>query len=511
LRLIVAAFVISWITLAPPREPRRWIAAAAAILLLLAAVEFTSVIVYLLYPGYVDHTEPQIAAVSWMFLRGDPVYPPLERGDIYGLLYGPLLYETNAWILRLVGPSIAASKILGAFAFLGTQVTCAVAFVRGGAKRIEALTLTALLCLIEAGYPVNAFVTRADAPLVLCGALALLVVVSTEGAIAGLILGVLAGLAANLKAHGAIYIIPLIVFHVCRHPRPRLADVAGVCIGCMSGLLVPFAPTNVSLRQYVAYILLANDEGLDPAKALSTALLGASLLFPGCWLYLSSRVSLPRPIWALVVSTLGCMLVALWTGSAIGAGSHHLLPFLPVLGWLCFFIYKTAELPRLRAVVAGVLVVQILTFIPFELFAWRYIGVRYMTLRAPIEEAAEEVRQTIATNPGKTVAIAADDYVNSALPLSFLEPIPVFSGSPLPLDPAAWMDLQQVLPSDTSVRRVLGTCRVDIWLVPKGSPPFGAHSYYTKEPLFSEAAVESFKSAYVKVGSGAAFEEWRCR
>jgi hypothetical protein len=40
--------------------------------------------------------------------------------------------------------------------------------------------------------------------------------------------------------------------------------------------------------------------------------------------------------------------------------------------------------------------------------------------------------------------------VDSVLPLSFLEPIPVFAGSPLPLDPAAWMDLQLVLPGRSS-------------------------------------------------------------
>jgi hypothetical protein len=487
-------------------------AAVAALLLVLAAVEFAVVIAYVLYPGYVDHTEPQIAAVSWMYLRGDAVYPPLDRGDVYGLLYGPVLYEANAWILRLLGPSIWTSKILGALAFAGAQATCAAAFVRSGAKRTEALTLTAVLCLLLAGYPVNAYVTRADAPLVLCASLALLVVVSTEGAAAGLILGVLAGLATNLKMHGAIYIFPLIVFHVFRQGRLRVADGIGVCIGGLSGLLLPFLPANVSVGQYVRYFLLAGDQQLDPAKTWSVSLFAFTLLFPPCWLFVASRVSFPRSVWALVISTGACMCVALLTGSSIGSGSHHLLPFLPTTAWLSFFIYtRAAHVPRIKSIVVGVLAFQIVTMLPFALFAWNYLAVRYRTSRQPIQEAAEEIRRTIESNPGKTVAIAPDDYVDSAVPLAFLEPVPVFAGNPLPLDPAAWMDLERVLPNDALVRSVLGTCRVDMWLVPKGNAPFTGRSYYTKGPLFSDEARASFNSAYVKVASGAAFEEWRCR
>src|SRR5437773_6630948 len=48
---------------------------------------------YLGVPGFVDHIEPQIAAVGWRSCLGDPPHPNLFTGAQTALPYGPLDYH----------------------------------------------------------------------------------------------------------------------------------------------------------------------------------------------------------------------------------------------------------------------------------------------------------------------------------------------------------------------------------------------------------------------------------
>src|SRR5882762_5337032 len=45
-----------------------------------------------LYPGYLDHVETNIAAVSANFGHGAPLYHDLASPQRYSLLYGPISY-----------------------------------------------------------------------------------------------------------------------------------------------------------------------------------------------------------------------------------------------------------------------------------------------------------------------------------------------------------------------------------------------------------------------------------
>jgi len=102
----------------------RWLetaalAVAAAIILVMAFVSGS----YLANTGYLDHVEASISAVSWLYRNGDPLYPGWTDGEgIYGLQYGPLLFQVTAAALSL-GPSILISKLP---AFAGFWLACLV-------------------------------------------------------------------------------------------------------------------------------------------------------------------------------------------------------------------------------------------------------------------------------------------------------------------------------------------------------------------------------------------------
>src|ERR1019366_9571730 len=91
-------------------RPSTLIGLGIAVIVAAVIVQLAIAAAYLSYPSYLDHAEAMIAAASWLGLRGSPLYPSFDTGDIYGMIYGPTLFQLNALFLFLFGPSVAASK-----------------------------------------------------------------------------------------------------------------------------------------------------------------------------------------------------------------------------------------------------------------------------------------------------------------------------------------------------------------------------------------------------------------
>jgi hypothetical protein len=65
---------------------------------------------------------------------------------------GPSLYQANGFLLWLLGPSVAASKALGLIAFAAMPGVTFIVLRRSGATSLEALTLAAAQCFIQAAF-----------------------------------------------------------------------------------------------------------------------------------------------------------------------------------------------------------------------------------------------------------------------------------------------------------------------------------------------------------------------
>ena len=137
-----AAATVTLIPLDPQSRGLRWLRrCGVAGIAVMVALQFAVLIRYLFYPSYLNHAEAITAAVSWLSWKGYPLYPRLDVGDVYGLQYGPILFQVTGFFLWLFGPSIGASKILGLTAFALSQVLSFVTLRRSGAGVGEALTM----------------------------------------------------------------------------------------------------------------------------------------------------------------------------------------------------------------------------------------------------------------------------------------------------------------------------------------------------------------------------------
>src|SRR5262249_17343886 len=126
-----------------------------------------------------------------------------------------------------------------------------------GAGVAEALAMTGVQCVVQAGFSDQgfAFGVRSDALLFLAAQAAVLVATSSPTMLTAVALGLLGGICVNLKIHGGLYILPAFVYHLSRSPgagaRLRLICVAGLTAAV--ALALPFSPSNVSLFEYYHY------------------------------------------------------------------------------------------------------------------------------------------------------------------------------------------------------------------------------------------------------------------
>ncbi len=106
---------------------------------------------HLILGNYLDHLEPQIAALSFTLLSGGDIYPALEANEpLYGLVYGPFLFVA---IPLYLDESFLGSKLLSSVLLCMALVLCSRISSLTSGNRFSAhslFLLAALLMLKEA-------------------------------------------------------------------------------------------------------------------------------------------------------------------------------------------------------------------------------------------------------------------------------------------------------------------------------------------------------------------------
>ena len=492
---------------------------AVAAVIVIVALQCAALISYLFYPSYLNHAEAFFAAVSWLGWEGHPLYPRLDGGDVYGLPYGPALYQLTGFSLWLLGPSIGASKVFGLTAFALSQVLSFLTLRRSGAGVAGALTMTGVQCVVLAGFTDQGYVSgvRSDALLFLAAQTAVLVATARPTMITAGALGLLAGFCANLKIHGGLYILPVFVYLLCRSP----STAVGLRLTCIAGLsaaiifAVPFAPNNASFVEYYHSLQALSHHPWNRWLFEQNIVFETMLILPFFSMYLLFMPKFPRTyLWFVTVLVL-CMTLVAFPAAASGAGPHHLLPFLPPLVWgftimrreVSASLRDPREKGRYQGLCVGLMFALVFGYGPIVITAWSTM--LHLFADAPlVNEGIAEIDRALNENPGLRVAVGPG--AAASFDAQRLRVIPVFRGNPLPIDSTAWADFKQQGISDQIVRRAITDCRVDIWLLPTGAP-FITESGYDGANIYSAEVLAGFHATYLKQTSGPIFDQWRCR
>jgi len=438
---------------------------------------------YLFYPGYLDHAESSIASLGLIFQQNGQIFPALSEYTMHGLMYGPLFSEIQALLGLINLPVIVSSKLLGIAAFIFSSFLFLKIFHNSFARSY-------LIFLIPFGM--FNYWNRAEPLFILAVTFTLVLARQPIKIKTSILLGCLAGLAAGLKIHAAIYILAAIVVYPYRLKTWTLPRVLAFLGAAFFTLMASYAPQQISLIGFFSYLELGGKHGLSSTLFLENLAYVAVLVFPIFYLFFKGQGKKSdyfRPVILLMAIELLVALIA----SKPGAGSHHLMPFIPIHAMILQGLLK--ESPELQA--------------PTRPFKFGLLTLGLMTLIVPVVLAGKFIVQySLQVELKKEVETIAEQYPGIVLAPSdvrsyshvYFRPLLEAKGD-RQVDYAAAMDLRLSGVSDDALAVAMSLCRIPYFALPIEGEPFALNNYYTGQPLFSDEVRTAFYTHYKHIES----------
>jgi hypothetical protein len=471
-----------------------------------AAIAYIAIAVwYATVPYFFDNAEPTIPSVAWAYEHGFPLYHSLDSADRYAHIYGPFAFLTHAWALSAAGPGIRVSKAVGVGAALATVVILfLVTWSRHRWRR--ALSIVGGAALVFLLFRNYTFWTRPD-PLQILSVMVSLALAGRDrpSVASSLLAGAAAGFGWDLRFTGPLYtLVPLAL--IGRRQGWAMAAAAALVGLCVAA--APFARgAAVSWTHYVGWIQASGQTGLllatlrqniEWALFLTAPLLLAS--FASCASHENADSEWRVLVGCLLIGVCGVVIAA----SKPGAGPYHLLPFVPVIGWLVarHADVLTSRPDRLRPLAAWIGVALVIAIVQQAQFL---TAVRARARVGDVDELAALSR----TYPGVLeMGYGSDES------LSLERPILVFRNGSYFLDQPAVREYQlQGMELPAATISALRDCRAAYWLTPRHEHPFSAVNAYSLvalQPLYSETFRSTFFRTHRLVGSSPHFDVWQC-
>jgi hypothetical protein len=481
---------------------------ATGVSVVLIALYLSMLMAYLLYPSYLDHVEATVASIAWLGMHGHALYPNWVSDDVYGLVYGPVLYLLQGLFL-LIAPTITTSKVLGVVSLLIALCLIFIIIKQRVANNLTSFLFTASLVMLFVPFGPFAYWTRAEPFLILINVLALLAAIKLRPQAASAVIGILAGIATGFKLHGFIYVAPVAVMTLAQAKTARDRIILAV-IGIVCALvfaLLPFCLKESSLVGYWQYLNIAAHHRFAPDAFRANLLFALAIFSPivGIWFWRKPALNATE-FWLFAALSIS-VAIAVCIGSI--SGPYHLLPFVP----LCLYVATILAAapgrqskPAPRETIAIIFIVLLLAYGPGGfIIHFRLLTDYYRNSQAERDKIIE-LRRDLAAYPDAQIGISDDGHYSD----TYYRIVSVLDGHPLHVDFAAWEDLASVGVEEKNVIRFIKTCEVPTWILPLGAP-FTKLSWYTKQPILSDDFRRIFSTNYRLVQMGQAYQVWRCR
>ncbi len=468
---------------------------------------------YLIFPGYLDYIQPTVAAVSWLAVHGHPIWPNWETGDVYAMLYGPLVYLVTG-VFLLIDPSIFMSKLPGIGALLGAVACLWWALGRKKTDRTTVfLLITAFLTVFDPRVTLF-YASHADTFLILIGALTLPVAFEWPVLPAAIGVGILAGLGAGFKVHGFFYAVPAALTVAARaknlHESARLAVAGGVA--ALAVIALPFLVSPAAnFDGYLRTLIMAAHHGLSLVEFSDELVAAATLAVPLLVVWYWWRPAFGRPERWFLIGLGGAVAATMVFGAKHGAGSRHLWPFYPA----CFYAMacilgtdsRAGDSQKSQNIMAVVVLALFATYAGWQ--EESYFVMEFWYNRQDIELAKIAAVENILKDYPDAQFGVSDSEARSRD--SFYRALGVFQGGKLQLDNAAWIDLAFAGIPQSVAARAIDNCTVPTWVLPLGEPFAMRSTYGTGQPLFSDEFREEFHSNYRLAQQDDFYQVWTCK
>ena len=415
--------------------------------------------------------EANILSISAATFRGLPMYQlPTSPVSSYSLVYGPFTFLI--YLAALLMGGVSHFWIVRGFAVAANLGLCAALyrllrrFVSAGtAVALLALPLSALLQHAEL-----ALSARSDIWVTLFAALAILCSYLDGEVPAVILVGIMGGLILDLKISAAPALFyPLLILY----RRFGLRSPVAALLVMAAGALTPFTLHNISLHNYVAWILFTRSEGIAAANAWINFFFALFLIAPCVIMEIAARrlgLALRPRLPELLLIVL-CLFLALLTSKG-GSGPHYLWHIMPsIVVYLALVCRDMASLTASEQIAPVYLIA-----VACALFAcvnvpraWQQVKISLMPPGVPKAEQSIQQYLSIYRNRSSIqmgYGSVAGDY------RSELRYILVYRGQPYTVEGNTGRFDTRLLPFPVDVLNRMEHCRDDVWLAPHAQAPF---------------------------------------
>jgi hypothetical protein len=469
--------------------------------------------------AFKDHAEPSVGAIARALLAGQAPYHGMTGDASYELPYGPGLYALHALVFAAFGPNPTALKLPGIVANVAAFALLFAALRRSVGRRCAAgVTLFALTYL--AWYDARAYWCRPE-PFLLLGSALSLWLARARPRGATFAIGVVLAAMVDLKATGALYVLPVLAL-VAR--REGLRAASRVALGGAALALAPFSVPSFRLHPYLALLERGSGLGLSPhelsANTCAVVVLAAPTLLAlglkAAWPVSDSRAAFggvrrsTHDDAVPVVPLLLCAAAVCVAAAKPGAGRHHLVPFVPLAADAFANAVARIECSRVGEGIAraGALLVRVALCVVVLLMA--------ASSASRLVPHARRARAASAELQALVARIGSGDwqmgYGDTASYEDTFERPFASRSTHLLLDGASQMESAALgFSASSMLEKSLAAGDPSVWILPRGAP-FSIENYYAGgPPVFDEGFRARFAALYAPVDAGRFYVVFRRR
>ena len=460
---------------------------------------FLTAIMYVLSFSYLSYIEVNLALVAEAWRNGHPIYTSLDYPLRYSLLYGPWNTVANSLFL-IYGPfAIQSSKLMGLFNFFVAVGALYFAVMRTTGEKKSALAALGIVSLGWLGFENFSFVMRPDSFIfayVVSAILALAYWGKSRPLTFFFVSGLLMGLTEGCKAHGFVYFIPLAVYSW--ESKQATWSWLGLLICAITSLAVtafPFLLPNVSVSNYLLWLHVYSKHGMSWDLASSNA------TYFACFVALLVLMKYhQKQKWTFGVIVISAVIAGAF-GSLVGAGTHHFMPFFPLLAYFLFNSYK-AIAPKPQFYLICLMVGLSYDAFISQKAMWKYFA--DWPLQMAQRSDLNSLRASLGPGP---VELGYTD--NSQMEMSYYKPELVSNGDSMILDHNAVMDMNGsgIIIPQSSID-IFKTCSIPFIILPKGNNPWGMQKAHGE--VFSANWVEEFNRSFKFERHSKFYSLYRC-
>ncbi len=463
---------------------------------------------YLFVPNFADYVEPLIPLLASNYLHGALVYADWHTGQaIVGSLYGPYVFLAQIPVL-LWYPAIAASKLIGIGFGLAALLMLFLA-VRNRAGSKDALAMCALMIALLSIEQHYWFWNRPDSILIAIVALAALLFDRGRPAVCLAGLGLLAGVAIDLKIFGALYLLPLAL--ACLPLVPSWTGLIGaVAIGgglFVAALALPFEVGSFSLQNYIANIALVTHQGLIISTIRESLFYGLAILALPLLTWRALGAGREERVMAIALAI--CTIFVAVVSGKPGGGPPYMMPLIPSALYLAARLscregvaQRSVTTKTRRLVLCAVLIGAA----PIWAYSWFQMAKQIPAYRTELAKRAE-LRSLFAAFPqsemGHNSGVDAEQD-------EFYRVERAFIGQVTRFDYVNFADQHFAGLESSVLYPLFEQCSVPSWILSRQGGRF-LGGVFGGRPLLDEGALERFHANYELAQQFEFYEVWRCR